>query len=44
MVRFDPQARRVEWIRYDYPIAEVQAKIRAAKLPAYLADRLEAGR
>jgi predicted phosphodiesterase len=44
MVRFDAQARRVEWIRYAYPVADVQTKIRAANLPAYLADRLEAGR
>jgi predicted phosphodiesterase len=44
MVRYDSATRRVEWIRYEYPIAEVQQKIRNAKLPAYLADRLEAGR
>jgi predicted phosphodiesterase len=44
MVRYDSVTRRVEWIRYEYPIAEVQQKIRSAKLPAYLADRLEAGR
>ena len=28
-------------MRYDYPIAEVQEKIRAAHLPDYLADALE---
>ena len=27
-VRYDPDARRVEWIRYEYPIAEVQSKMR----------------
>jgi diadenosine tetraphosphatase ApaH/serine/threonine PP2A family protein phosphatase len=41
---YDPQRRRVEWIRYAYPIEEVARKMRAAKLPAYLADRLTVGR
>ena len=41
---YEPETRRVRWARYDYPIAEVQRKIRAAGLPDYLADRLEAGR
>lgn len=43
-VRFDPQERRVEWVRYEYPIGEVQRKMREAGLPAYLVDRLSAGR
>lgn len=41
---YDPQERSVTWVRYDYPIAAVQEKIRAAGLPEYLAARLEAGR
>lgn len=43
-VEYDGDSRRVRWIRYEYPIAEVQRKMRAAGLPAYLADRLSAGR
>jgi diadenosine tetraphosphatase ApaH/serine/threonine PP2A family protein phosphatase len=43
-VVYDPEERTVEWIRYAYPIEAVQRKIRAAKLPAYLADRLALGR
>jgi diadenosine tetraphosphatase ApaH/serine/threonine PP2A family protein phosphatase len=43
-VLFDSEQRRVEWLRYDYPIEEVQRKMRAANLPAYLADRLALGR
>jgi len=43
-VRYDSERRRVEWVRYEYPIAEVQAKMRAAGLPAYLVDRLSVGR
>jgi predicted phosphodiesterase len=43
-VRYDPSQRRVEWVRYDYPIAEVQNKMRAAGLPHYLVDRLSLGR
>jgi predicted phosphodiesterase len=43
-VRYDPQARRVEWIRYEYPIAQVQEKMRAAGLPPYLIERLSVGR
>jgi len=42
--RYDPEASLVEWVRYEYDIAEVQRKIRLAELPAYLADRLAAGR
>lgn len=44
MAFYDPERRRVEWVRYDYPIDEVQRKIRAAGLPEYLAARLESGR
>jgi diadenosine tetraphosphatase ApaH/serine/threonine PP2A family protein phosphatase len=43
-VFFEPDRRRVQWVRYDYPIEAVQQKIRAAHLPAYLADRLQVGR
>ena len=43
-VEYDSDERRVRWIRYEYPIAEVQRKMRAAGLPRYLADRLSAGR
>ncbi|MDP9024268.1 MAG: metallophosphatase family protein [Candidatus Eremiobacteraeota bacterium] len=43
-VRFDETARRVEWVRYDYPIGAVQEKIHEAHLPEYLAMRLETGR
>lgn len=43
-VEYDADAGRVRWIRYAYPIAEVQRKMRAAGLPRYLADRLSAGR
>lgn len=43
-VEYDSDAGRVRWIRYAYPIDEVQRKMRAAGLPAYLADRLSAGR
>lgn len=41
---YDSDDRSVTWVRYEYPIAAVQAKIHAAGLPEYLADRLEAGR
>ncbi len=43
-VLYDPGRRRVEWVRYDYPIEEVQRKMRAAQLPSYLIDRLSVGR
>jgi predicted phosphodiesterase len=43
-VRYDPAARRVEWVRYEYPIAEVQRKMREVGLPTYLVDRLNVGR
>ncbi len=41
---YDPALKRVEWVRYDYPIAEVQSKMRTAGLPNYLVDRLSVGR
>lgn len=41
---YDSDEGSVTWVRYDYPIAAVQAKIRAAGLPDYLANRLGAGR
>ena len=41
---YDPNDRSVEFVRYDYPIADVQRKIRAAGLPEPLAARLEVGR
>jgi diadenosine tetraphosphatase ApaH/serine/threonine PP2A family protein phosphatase len=44
IVFYEPAESRVEWTRYAYPIATVQAKIRRMHLPDYLADRLEAGR
>jgi diadenosine tetraphosphatase ApaH/serine/threonine PP2A family protein phosphatase len=43
-VFYDPDRQRVEWIRYDYPIGEVQTKMRQAGLPTYLVDRLRVGR
>jgi predicted phosphodiesterase len=43
-VFYDPQSRKVEWVRYPYPIREVQDKIHEAHLPEYLAMRLESGR
>jgi diadenosine tetraphosphatase ApaH/serine/threonine PP2A family protein phosphatase len=43
-VYFDPDARRVEWVRYEYPIEVVQSKMRDVGLPAYLIDRLSVGR
>jgi diadenosine tetraphosphatase ApaH/serine/threonine PP2A family protein phosphatase len=43
-VRYDPEARRVEWVRYEYPIEAVQQKMRDAGLPAFLVERLSVGR
>jgi predicted phosphodiesterase len=43
-VRYDSERKHVEWVRYDYPIDEVQHKIHEAHLPDYLALRLESGR
>jgi diadenosine tetraphosphatase ApaH/serine/threonine PP2A family protein phosphatase len=39
----DTEARRVTWRRVAYPIRAVQADIRAAGLPSWLADRLATG-
>jgi diadenosine tetraphosphatase ApaH/serine/threonine PP2A family protein phosphatase len=44
LVLYDAEKSTVEWIRYEYPIEAVQAKMREAGLPAYLVDRLSAGR
>jgi diadenosine tetraphosphatase ApaH/serine/threonine PP2A family protein phosphatase len=44
LVFYEPERRRVEWVRYEYPIAEVTAKMRDRGLPPYLADRLKVGR
>ncbi len=41
---FEPVRRRVEWVRYEYPIAAVQHKIQEAHLPEFLSARLEVGR
>jgi predicted phosphodiesterase len=43
-VFYEPERKHVEWVRYDYPIAQVQEKIHEVHLPDYLAARLEAGR
>lgn len=43
-VFFDDEKRTVEWVRYDYPIAQVQQKIVDAELPHALAARLDVGR
>ena len=43
-VLYDPAERTIQWVRYEYPIEEVQRKMRDAGLPAYLVDRLSAGR
>jgi len=43
-VLYEPSLRRIEWLRYDYSIEEVQRKMRAAGLPRYLVDRLSRGR
>jgi len=43
-VFYDSQTRSVEWVRYPYPITEVQEKIHHVHLPEYLAMRLESGR
>ncbi|MBV9718459.1 MAG: metallophosphoesterase family protein [Candidatus Eremiobacteraeota bacterium] len=41
---YDTLAQRVEWIRYEYPIARVQEKMQAIGLPPFLIDRLSVGR
>ncbi|MDE2481953.1 MAG: metallophosphoesterase family protein [bacterium] len=43
-VLYEPQKRRVEWVRYTYPVEAVQKKIHDVHLPEYLALRLETGR
>jgi diadenosine tetraphosphatase ApaH/serine/threonine PP2A family protein phosphatase len=43
-VEYEPDSQHVRWIRYEYPIEEVQRKMRQAGLPAYLIDRLSVGR
>ncbi len=43
-VSYDPDEHRVVWTRYEYPIEQVQRKMRAAGLPVYLVDRLSVGR
>ncbi len=40
----DTDAGAATWLRVAYPIARTQADIRAARLPAILADRLDIGR
>jgi diadenosine tetraphosphatase ApaH/serine/threonine PP2A family protein phosphatase len=39
----DTETALVEWLRFDYDIAAVQAAIRATSLPGRLAERLELG-
>jgi diadenosine tetraphosphatase ApaH/serine/threonine PP2A family protein phosphatase len=43
-VFYDAGTRTIEWVRYPYPITEVQEKIHHVHLPEYLAMRLESGR
>ncbi len=43
-VFYEPEQQLAEWVRYSYPISEVQGKIHQAHLPDYLALRLESGR
>ena len=43
-VFYDDAANVVKWVRYDYPIGEVQQKIVDAELPHALAARLDVGR
>ena len=43
-VRYDDEAKTIEWVRYDYDVAGVQQKIVDAELPAALAARLDVGR
>jgi diadenosine tetraphosphatase ApaH/serine/threonine PP2A family protein phosphatase len=44
MAFYDSQRAHVRWVRYPYPVDAVQAKIRDAHLPEYLAERLVVGR
>jgi predicted phosphodiesterase len=43
-VIYDDERNHVQWVRYDYPIADVQQKIVSAELPHALAARLDVGR
>ncbi len=43
-VFYDDDRRHIQWMRYDYPIGEVQQKIVDADLPHALAARLDVGR
>ncbi len=43
-VLYDDASQTVRWVRYDYPIADVQRKMRDAGLPSALIDRLGVGR
>jgi len=42
-VTYDTKTDTVQYHRYEYPLESTQAKILAAGLPAYLADRLAVG-
>jgi len=44
IVFYDEEQRHVQWLRYDYPINEVQQKMIDAELPHALAARLDVGR
>ena len=43
-VFYDDERKHVQWLRYDYPIAQVQQKMAEAELPEALAARLDVGR
>ncbi len=43
-VLYDDRTNVMQWIRYDYPIGQVQQKIVDAELPHALAARLDVGR
>jgi len=43
-VFYDDERNHIQWVRYDYPIEEVQQKIVDAELPHALAARLDVGR
>lgn len=43
-VFYDDRRRHVQWVRYGYPIGEVQQKMVDAQLPPALAARLDVGR
>ncbi len=44
IVFYDEEQLHVQWLRYDYPISEVQQKMVDAELPHALAARLDVGR